>query len=75
MAEFICDYSLKDIGEIIMILRCRKLKLNEDAFAKMIGVSVPGLREIEEGRSMHAFTIIKKLIDMKQLQAEVKFTL
>lgn len=75
MEQFTCDYDLKDLGEIIQMVRCKKYRRNEESFASQLGVSKKALVAAEEGISTHGYTIIKKMIELDMIKANIEFSL
>jgi len=48
--EYSADLTPEDIAEIIMIVRTRKMKLNEQGFVKAFpGITLESLRRMENG--------------------------
>jgi hypothetical protein len=61
MAVYKLDLTTSDIGEIITIIRVQKFRLNLDGFAKKFGVAAHQLQLIEDGRSAHGISLLKKV--------------
>ena len=53
MEEYTLDYTPKDIGDIIEMIRIQHLKLHAEPFAKKIGFKEKALLTAEEGRGPH----------------------
>lgn len=73
MVQLDSDYDLKDIGEVVEMVRVRKYKKNEEAFAEMIGISLKTLRCVEQGKSSHGFFVLKKMQELKMLKAGISY--
>tara|TARA_R110001592_G_scaffold85820_5_gene253469 strand:+ start:2433 stop:2666 length:234 start_codon:yes stop_codon:yes gene_type:complete len=61
MEEYTLDYTPKDIGDIIEMIRIQHLKLHAEPFAKKIGFKEKALLTAEEGRGPHGMLVLKKI--------------
>lgn len=60
--EYSADFTPEDIAEIVMIVRTRKLKRNEEGFVKMFpGLTLQTLRLIENGVGHHGIPFLYRL--------------
>jgi hypothetical protein len=75
MALYESDYTLEDIGEMVLMTRVRKFKKNEEGFAEMLGVSVITLKGIENGKSPHGFFVLKKMQELKMIKVSLTYEL
>ena len=60
--EYYADFTPADIAEIVMILRTRKLKKNEEGFCKMFPpLTLKNLRRLENGSGTYGIYFLYRL--------------
>jgi transcriptional regulator with XRE-family HTH domain len=74
METFILDLSNADVGEIITIIRVQRFRLSLDAFAKKFNMTSSQLELIEDGKSHHGISLLKRLAAKYPKQMKVNLT-
>ena len=61
METYKLDLTPQDIGELVQLLRVKRFQKNIESFAKLFEYTVKQIEDIEDGRSPHGLSLLKKI--------------
>jgi hypothetical protein len=61
MDTYKLDLTPQDIGELVQILRIKRFQKNIEAFGQIFGHTEKYIEDIEDGKSQHGLSLLKKI--------------